>query len=681
MGAERPSGSRRRCWRGAGKAGIDRAGVGLNGSEVGLLLREARKQRRFKPLRRLFAELPHLLPQLKPCLLMSPLSVAQHLGDSAVTFDLVVFDEASQILPADAIGAIGRARQVVVVGDRRQLPPTRFFQVTTLDTLGDDPDEEPPESVLDACLNASLPECSLLWHYRSRHEHLIAFSNAAFYDGRLRTFPSPDADERVVTFEHVPDGVYDRGGTRANRVEAVRVADLVVEHVEQQAALPAEQQLSLGVIAFSEAQMLAILGELEARKRARPDLEPLLSDEGEEGLFVKNLESVQGDERDVILFSIGYGRDGDGRLTMSFGPLNAAGRRAAAERRRDPRPPPTHRRRLDARPRDRRQPGAAGRRAPVEAVPGVRRERPCRPARRRTSPRERCLSRPAASPFEEAVRAALSAALGEGGPEVVAGVGVGEQPVDLAVRERDGRYLLAIECDGRTFAALPTARDRDRLRREVLERLGWQVHRVWSTEWVAAQRQETERLLAAVERARLIRDGLLPDDTPLSVLKPEDQPARGVTRPQGRLLTPRPGPVGATNRTPTTADPVGVQGLAPAADAARCRAAARCPVPRPNLTAPLSRARGSGQRGRGSALRADREGPRDRDRRGYPGRPDPRLRDARLGSGRGRRPRAWLPADRRPHPRRRRPRRPADAPGRRPRRRRRQPPPDHRPGS
>ena len=144
-------------------------------------------------------------------------------------------------------------------------------------------------------------------------------------------------------------------------------------------------------------------------------------------------------------------------------------------------------------------------------------------------------------------------------------MGVGEQPVDLAVRERDGRYLLAIECDGRTFASLPTARDRDRLRREVLERLGWQVHRVWSTEWVAAQRQETERLLAAVERARLIRDGLLPDDAPLSVLKPEDQPARGVTRPQGQLLTPRPGPVGATNRNPIPADPVGAQGPAPAA--------------------------------------------------------------------------------------------------------------------
>ncbi|HZO24564.1 MAG TPA: DUF4011 domain-containing protein [Chloroflexota bacterium] len=556
-----------------------RAGGGMNGSEIGLLLREARKQRRFKPLRRLFAELPHLLPRLKPCLLMSPLSVAQHLGDSAVTFDLVIFDEASQILPADAIGAIGRARQVGVVGDRRQLPPTRFFQVTTLDTIGDDPDEEPPESVLDACLNAGLAECSLLWHYRSRHEHLIAFSNGAFYDGRLRTFPSPDADERVVTFEHVPGGVYDRGGARANHVEAVKVADLVVEHVEQQASVPAEQRLSLGVIAFSEAQMLAILGELEARKRARPDLEPLLTDEGDEGLFVKNLESVQGDERDVILFSIGYGRDAAGRLTMSFGPLNAPG----GERRLNV---------AVTRARRRLTVVASIRAHEIDGGP----ERPAgvRQLKRYLEYAENgpsvllgeaghpggVAAGRAASPFEAAVQAAITAALGEGGPEVVAGVGVGEQPVDLAVRDHDGRYLLAIECDGRTFASLPTARDRDRLRQEVLERLGWQVHRIWSTDWIGAQRDEEQRVLVAVERARLIRDGLLPDDTPLSVLKSADQPARGVTRPQTRLrvsgarIEGRAGrermmdagatDAGAMNCAPTGPDPVGAQFIAPA---------------------------------------------------------------------------------------------------------------------
>jgi hypothetical protein len=324
-----------------------------------------------------------------------------------------------------------------------------------------------------------------------------------------------------------------------NTVEAARVADLVVEHVGQQAALPAEQRASLGVIAFSEAQMLAILGELEARKRAHPDLEPLLSEDGEEGLFVKNLESVQGDERDLILFSVGYGRDAAGRLTMGFGPLNAPG----GERRLNV---------AVTRARRRLTVVASIRAHEIDGSP----ERPAgvRQLKRYLEYAEHgpsallgsaagsgggvAVSR-VASPFEEAVQAALQAAMpvapGEGGPEVVASVGVGEQPVDLAVRDGDGRYLLAIECDGRTFAGLPTARDRDRLRREVLERLGWQVHRIWSTEWIGAQRQETERALAAVERARLIRDGLLPDDVPLAVLKPEDRPASGVTRPQGRL--------------------------------------------------------------------------------------------------------------------------------------------------
>jgi hypothetical protein len=426
----------------------------------------------------------------------------------------------------------------VVVGDRRQLPPTRFFQATTLDTAGDDPDEEPPESVLDACLDAGLPQCSLLWHYRSRHEHLIAFSNAAFYEGRLRTFPSPDADERVVSLIHVPDGVYDRGGTRVNRAEAIKVADLVVEHVEGQAARPVEERLSLGVIAFSEAQMLAILSEIEARKRARPELEPLLAEDdplGGEGFFVKNLESVQGDERDVILFSIGYGPDADGRLAMSFGPLNAPG----GERRLNV---------AVTRARQRLTVVSSIRAHEIDASP----ERPSgvRQLRRYLEYAEHGPStllgatagtgsgasslQQDRSPFEEAVQAALTDVLRGHDAEVVARVGVGEQPVDLAIRDRDGRFLLAIETDGETFAALPTARDRVRLRREVLERLGWQVHRVWSTAWIAGQREEQQRVVAAFELARQIRDGVLPDETPLSVLKPEDRPSQGPARPHRR---------------------------------------------------------------------------------------------------------------------------------------------------
>jgi very-short-patch-repair endonuclease len=577
-----------------------RTGVGMNSSEISVLLREARKQRRFKPLRRLFAELPLLLPKLKPCLMMSPLSVAQHLGDSAITFDLVIFDEASQILPADAIGAIGRGKQVVVVGDRRQLPPTRFFQVTTLDTLADEADDEPPESVLDACLNAGLPESSLLWHYRSRHEHLIAFSNGAFYDGRLRTFPSPDADRRVVTFVHVPSGVYDRGGTRANRAEAMAVADLVVEHVERQAQAPANRRLSLGVIAFSEAQMLAILGELEARKRARPELEPLLAEEGEEGLFVKNLESVQGDERDVILFSIGYGRDADGRLTMGFGPLNAPG----GERRLNVAVTRARRRvtvvaSIRAHEIDGSPERPAGVRALKRYLEYAERGPSALPGAPAASGEPAAggsrLGGPGGPSFEEAVRAALQAALdtafkGEG-LQAVARVGVGGQPVDLAVRDTDGRYLLAIECDGQRFAQLPTARDRDRLRREMLERLGWQVHRIWSPEWISAQQQETELALAAVERARRIRDGLLVDDAPLPVLKPEDRSVQGPSRPTARLSPPDarttelsngPRPASLTATTPQASQPA----AASMPPTPQPPAVSMSPTPRPPSTPP-----------------------------------------------------------------------------------------------
>jgi very-short-patch-repair endonuclease len=496
-----------------------RAGDGVGGSEVGLLLRESRKQRRFKPLRRLFAELPNLLPTLKPCLLMSPLSVAQHLGESAITFDLVVFDEASQILPPDAIGAIGRGRQVMVVGDRRQLPPTPFFRVTTIDSADDDPDEEPPGSILDAALNAQLPQHSLLWHYRSRHEHLIAFSNAAFYDGRLRTFPSPRADERVVTATYVSDGLYDRGGSRTNRVEATAVADLVVEHVERQAGL------SLGVIAFSEAQMLAILAELEARKRARPELEALLAEEGEHGFFVKNLEQVQGDERDVIIFSVGYGRDADGRLTMSFGPLNAPGgeRRlnVAVTRARERVTVVSSIRALDI---DLERTSAEGVKQLKRYLEYAERGPEALFGAAVSANGE------ASSPFEEAVRTAL---VGRG-LDVAAEVGVGGYPVDLAVRD-DGQYLLGIECDGHLFAEAATARDRERLRREVLERLGWRIHRVWSTDWIVAADAEATRVIGAVEAARRARDGLDVDETPLAGLKPEDRLHQGHTRPYATM--------------------------------------------------------------------------------------------------------------------------------------------------
>lgn len=212
----------------------------LAGSEVAILRRELQKRKKIKPLRKLFAEIPHALQALKPCMLMSPISVSTYLKPGSVAFDLVVFDEASQLPTPEGIPAILRAQQVVVAGDRNQLPPTSFFRAQIEfdeDGGGDEADEladEPLESLLDDAV-ATVPlfrEAHLKWHYRSKDERLIKFSNAIFYDNRLVTFPSvcTDSDGRGVRFVYVSDGIWDRGRSRTNRTEARKVAELVVEH-------------------------------------------------------------------------------------------------------------------------------------------------------------------------------------------------------------------------------------------------------------------------------------------------------------------------------------------------------------------------------------------------------------------------------------------------------------------
>lgn len=443
-------------------------------------------------------------------MLMSPLSVAQFLGESAITFDLVIFDEASQVLPADAVGAIGRGKQIIVVGDQKQLPPTRFFAATATTLDGDDEDEL-PESILDACLASGLPQKPLLWHYRSRHEQLIAFSNKHFYDNRLITFPPPNASDRAVEFIHVADGVYDRASQRVNRVEAKRIADLVVDHVRRR---PGQ---SVGVIAFSEAQKVAIGTEIDALKRKHPELEGLLPENGDKDMdfFVKSLEEVQGDERDVIFFSVGYGPDLSGKMTMNFGPLNRQG----GERRLNV---------AITRARDRVTILASFRPQDIDhsrtSAVGVHLLR---------SYLEYAEQGPIAllgeitseggefdSPFEEAVANALAAH----GLRVVPQVGVGGFRIDLGIKDDTAdRYILGIECDGATYHSSRTARDRDRLRQQILENLGWRIHRIWSTDWLKDPIRETQRVLVAVEQAR-------------------EQPTRAISPPT-ITLEPRPNPL------------------------------------------------------------------------------------------------------------------------------------------
>lgn len=457
------------------------------GGQLGILRHEFNKKRRHRPIRRLMEDAGHAIQAIKPIFMMSPMSIAMYLPPGAVEFDLVIFDEASQVRPIEAFGAIARGRQVVVVGDDKQLPPTSFFQ----QMREADEDEESTtdlESILGAFLAKGAPERMLRWHYRSQHESLITVSNKEFYGDRLVVFPSPDKDRREtgVFLHHLPDTVYDRGGNSTNRLEAQSVAAAAIEHARTR------PHLSLGIAAFSTKQMEAILDALELLRRANPHLEPFFDENAPEPFFVKNLENVQGDERDVIFISIGYGRDRNGQLSMNFGPLNKSG----GERRLNVLITRARRRcvvftnltaddislnRTDARGvhalRQYLHFAAAG---SADADGGSAR-------------------RAAAAPFEEAVADALRAH----GFDVHHRIGAAGFFVDLAVVDPDqsSRYLLGIECDGVTYQTARSARDRDRLRQEVLGRLGWSVHRVWSTEWFQSPQRELERLLAAIDRA------------------------------------------------------------------------------------------------------------------------------------------------------------------------------------
>ncbi|HQU09777.1 MAG TPA: AAA domain-containing protein, partial [Opitutales bacterium] len=291
-------------------------------SEWGILRHEMQKKKRHMPLRELINHLPNTITKLTPCLLMSPLSVAQYLSPDTAIFDLVVFDEASQITTWDAIGAIARGKQVVMVGDPKQLPPTSFFDRAESD-LDDEDLEGDLESILDECIGANLPTINLSWHYRSRHESLIAFSNHRYYEGGLVTFPSPVTEDRAVNFHRVGDGIYEKGGARTNKPEArALVFDLVSRLKDPQFK---DARFTIGVVTFNTEQQRLIEDLLDDERRKDPSIEPYFAEDTSESVFVKNIESVQGDERDIIYFSITYGPDLSGAVSMNFGPMNRNG--------------------------------------------------------------------------------------------------------------------------------------------------------------------------------------------------------------------------------------------------------------------------------------------------------------------------------------------------------------------
>jgi len=460
------------------------------------LSRQLVRQRGQMPVRKVIEELPDVVRVLAPCLMMSPISIAQYLPARHAIFDVVIFDEASQLPTWDAVGAIARGKQAVIAGDPKQLPPTNFFDRADDDGDGDEVLEE-EESVLDACLGVNVPQSNLRWHYRSRHESLIAFSNERYYEGKLITFPSPVTTDRAVRLMAVPRGVYDRGNTRTNRAEADAVVADVVRRLEE--AVSTSGRASIGVVTFNSEQQRLIDDLLEGVRGTRPDLERYFGAASEEPVFVKNLETVQGDERDVILFSIGYGPDASGKVYMNFGPLN---RRGGS-------------RRLNvAITRARRELAvfATLRADQMTLSPttpdGVRDFKHfLEYADRGPDALVRAAGSPTGaveSPFEQAVKGLIEAKGWTLHPQV----GVSGYRIDLGVVHPDapGRYLAGIECDGATYHRSATARDRDRLRENVLSELGWQIVRVWSPDWWANAAHEAQvlddRLSALLEEDR-----------------------------------------------------------------------------------------------------------------------------------------------------------------------------------
>jgi very-short-patch-repair endonuclease/DNA polymerase III delta prime subunit len=473
-----------------------RGGLGTS-SEVGILRRELERQRRFKPLRKLFGEIPNVLLALKPCMLMSPLSVSTFLVPGTLSFDLVVFDEASQLPTPEGVPAMLRGAQVIVAGDSKQLPPTSFFVASVImdeDRDGTETTEEfePLESLLDDSV-AVFPvfdQSHLRWHYRSHDERLITFSNHYFYREKpLITFPSAatDTEDRGVRYEYVHDGVWDRGGSRTNRAEARRVVNLIVEHAERQ------PERSLGVVAMNVAQREAIEELLDERLLEMPNVLNRLRANTEEPFFIKALENVQGDERDTMIISVGYGKTASGALSYNFGPLNQEGgwRRlnVLVTRARWQTILVTSMRASELSAVNPNNRGAVALRNFIEYA-----ENGC------TLPREvAAATEEETNDFEDAVAEALRAR----GFHLDQQVGASGYRIDLAIRDpRDPtRYVLGVECDGATYHGAKTARDRDLLREHVLKGLGWRLYRIWSTDWFRNREQTIDAAVGAVDRA------------------------------------------------------------------------------------------------------------------------------------------------------------------------------------
>lgn len=456
-------------------------------SELGILQRAIRSNGRGISIRRLFEQIPNLLPRLCPCMLMSPISAAQYLDPKRESFDLVVFDEASQLPTSKAVGALARGRNAVIVGDPKQMPPTSFFAANTVDE--DNLDAEDLESILDDCLALNMPQTHLLWHYRSRHESLIAFSNGCFYENKLYTFPSVNDRESKVSLVSVA-GTFDRGKTRQNQAEA----QAVLEELKRRCHDPELSRYSVGVVTFNISQQNLIDDLLSEACGNDPVLEQWAYG-SQEPVFIKNLENVQGDERDVILFSIGYGADQSGKVSMNFGPLNRDGgwRRlnvAVSRARMEMKVFSS----LTADQIDLSRSSAEG----VAALRAFLKYAQSGQLEVDEKALQSIYSR------KTGIAEAICAALKEKGYTTQCAVGKSAYKVDIGVvdPQRPGQYLLGILLDGESYGAAKTVRDREIAQIDVLNGLGWNILRIWTMDWWDNRQKELNQIFERLEELK-----------------------------------------------------------------------------------------------------------------------------------------------------------------------------------
>lgn len=462
-------------------------------SELGILLKEINKKRRIKPIRKLLSECSNVIQDIKPCFMMSPLSVAQYLDSKVYSshFDYVIFDEASQLKTEDSVGALLRGKEYVIMGDTKQLPPTTFFESEM------EEDSENNEYYhfqdLESILHLSksiFPSKMLKWHYRSLHESLIAVSNDEFYDNNLYVFPSSvhESEELGLKFNYNSETVYDRGKSSKNIGEAKEVVDYIFKHFDEYG-----YKKSLGIGTFSSKQQRAILEEIEVKLKEKPEYEKYFASSGVNSFFVKNLENIQGDERDVILVSVGYGRDAHGKITMGFGPLNKDG----GERRLNV---------LFTRAKEKCVVFSNFKSSDIkDDTSSPRGLRALKTflyyAEKGEFPPNHLTGEDFDSDFEKAVYSFLS----DEGYEVKKQIGCNGYKIDLAIVDKEDydNYILGIECDGSQYHSSQSARDRDRIRQGILEKRGWKFYRIWSTDWYNNREFSKKQLLTAVKYAEI----------------------------------------------------------------------------------------------------------------------------------------------------------------------------------